>query len=323
VSPSPAKVKVVAEWVKPENLNELRVFLGFTNYYRKFVPSFSHIAQPLNDLTKKGAAYEWTSKCQTAFDTLKIILTSSPVLILPHTGETARFVLSTDASGFAIGAILLQDQGLGLQPVEYYARNMNAAEHNYPVHAQELLAIVAALKHWRHYLEGCAHFLVTTDHSTLTHFKTQASLSRRQAGWLETISPYFTNMDIPYRRGELNQSDGLSRQPELIPRHRPTNLPELFDQVIKWERDAVEKQFFSLNAVFTVEPPESFKQQILAGYTPEFVKGLPRFCTTAAGLYYMNTKIVVHADIKLRRSIMQHFHDELGHYGIVRLPMEA
>jgi hypothetical protein len=215
IAPSPAKVKVVAEWQRPKNLDELRVFLGFTNYYRKFVHRFSKIALPLNKLTKKGVDYKWTPECEEAFRTLRSALTLSPVLILPKTCPTTRFVVSTDSSGFAVSGILLQDQGNGLQPIEYYAKSMNAAEVRYPVHEQELFAVVSALRHWRHYLDGCECFLVATDHDTLKHFMTQKEMSKRQAGWLEVISPFANNMDIFYRKGETNLADGLSRRPDL------------------------------------------------------------------------------------------------------------
>jgi hypothetical protein len=144
IKPSPSKVKVIAEWQRPKDLKELRIFLGFTNYYRKFVPNFSRIAQPLNDLTKKDVEYKWTGRYQEAFLTLRHALMSDPVLVLPRTGEDAQFVLSTDSSGFALGAVLLQDHGKGLQPVENWARSMCKAERNYPVHEQELLAVIMA-----------------------------------------------------------------------------------------------------------------------------------------------------------------------------------
>ena len=100
-------------------------------------------------------AYDFTDKCKAAFRKLRAALMSEPVLILPQTGPTARFVISTDSSRFAISAVLLKDQGRGLQHLEYYARSMIVAEQKYPTHEQELLAVVEALRHWRCYLEGC------------------------------------------------------------------------------------------------------------------------------------------------------------------------
>ena len=166
-------------------------------------------------ISQKGVLYDWTPLCETAFRSLKQALISAPCLVLPNTGPEARFVLATDSSGFAIGSVLLQDQGRGLQPVEYYARNMIHTECKYPVHEQELLAIVRSIQHLRHYLEGCAHFLVVTDHSTIKHFMTQPQASRRQAGWIEILSPYANNMDIFYKKGVENMADGLSRRPDL------------------------------------------------------------------------------------------------------------
>jgi hypothetical protein len=109
ISPSPSKVKVVSEWERPKDLHELRVFLGFVNFYKKYIPNYSKVARPLNDFTKKGVLYEWTTLCETAFRSLKQALISAPCLVLPNTGPEARFVLATDSSGFAIGSVLLQD----------------------------------------------------------------------------------------------------------------------------------------------------------------------------------------------------------------------
>ena len=99
--------------------------------------------------------------------------------------------------------------------MEYYARSMIPAECKYHMHEQELLAIVRSIQHRRHYLEGCAHFLVVTDHSAIKHFMTQPQASRRQAGWIEILSPYANNMDIFYKKGVENMADGLSRRPDL------------------------------------------------------------------------------------------------------------
>ena len=131
-------------------------------------------------------------ECENAFQQLKHLLTTAPVLRTAKTGPTQEFVLSTDASQFGIGAVLLQkDENNDLRPVSYFAKSLNKAQRNYPVYDQELLAIVCAMKEYRHYLEGCQHITILTDHATLRHLPTQDSMGRRHTMFMQTLSPYF------------------------------------------------------------------------------------------------------------------------------------
>ncbi|CAJ0629008.1 14807_t:CDS:2 [Entrophospora sp. SA101] len=114
----------------------------------------------------------------------------------------------TNASDFAIGAVLSQDQGKGEQPVAYESRKLSPAELNYPVHEKELLAIVHAIKLWRPYLEG-QRFTVITGHASLEYIKSQTNLSQRQARWLEVLQA--TDFDVKYHPGKTNiVADALS-----------------------------------------------------------------------------------------------------------------
>ena len=120
--------------------------------------------------------------------------------------------MHTDASGFAIGAVLQQDQGKGLQPIAFMSKKMLDAETRYPVHEQELLAIINSLSNWRHYLSG-RKFIVKTDHKSLQYFKTQPMLSGRQSRWKDMIANF--DFDIEYIEGPTNAvADGLSRRPD-------------------------------------------------------------------------------------------------------------
>ena len=145
-----------------------------------------------------------------AFAELKHALTTTPVLATPDFAYP--FELYTDASQFAIGATLLQDQGNGLQPIAYESRKLNSAERNYPIHELELLAVIHALRTWRCYLEG-SKFRVNSDHLNLKYLTTQRNLSRRQARWLETLQQF--DLDIHYKAGSDNLADPLSRRPDL------------------------------------------------------------------------------------------------------------
>ena len=184
------KVRAIAAWPPPATVRDVRAFLGLTGFYRRFMRGYSDIALPLTRLTRTvtGSPFEWGPEQQSAFDELKRLAQTAPVLVLPD--PTLPYVLHTDASGFAIGAVLQQDQGEGLQPVAYFSQKMLDAETRYPVHEQELLAIVEALTTWQHYLKGAVGVRVLTDHRSLVHFQTQPMLSGRQVRWLETLSQF-------------------------------------------------------------------------------------------------------------------------------------
>ena len=206
------KVKGVADWPTPKNVGAIRSFLGTAGYYRKFIKDFSKLAAPINELTKEKVPWDWTPIHQTAFEALKTAMQTAPVLVLPD--PELPFVVHTDASGYATGAVLMQDQGKGLQPIAFMSKKMQDAETRYPVHEQELLAIILALKEWRVYLEGAKFRIkVMTDHKSLQFLKTQPQLSARQSRWKDIIARY--DFDIEYMKGELNPvADGLSRRPD-------------------------------------------------------------------------------------------------------------
>lgn len=171
------KVQSVASWPVPTTWKEVKAFLGLTGYYRKFVAGYSRVALPLTELTKNSQRFEWGAEQQKAFDQLKAQLTSAP--ILAHPDPSRQYILSSDASGFAIAAVLSQQQEDGTtRPVAYYSRKMSAAKKNYDVHDKELLAIVMAVKHWRCYLDGNPHpTKVLTDHKGLQWLNSKAELT--------------------------------------------------------------------------------------------------------------------------------------------------
>ncbi|CAI7766698.1 unnamed protein product [Closterium sp. NIES-54] len=160
----PKKLDTLKAWHPPTNITELQSFLGFVNYVRRFVPDMARLTAPLTDLLLKGVAFTWGEKEHAAFSTLKNVLYSPPVLRItdPH----RPFEVVTDASDIAIGAVVLQDFGSGLQPIAYESRKLHPPEKNYMIHDHEMLAIVHAFKVWRCYLTG-ADVTVRTDHKSL------------------------------------------------------------------------------------------------------------------------------------------------------------
>lgn len=226
VSTDPDKTKSIQDWPVPVDVKGIRSFLGIVSYYRRFIPRFATIAAPINHLLKKDVPFVWSSECQQAFELLKSRLLTAPVLVLPD--PSRPFTIATDASKVAIGGVLLQDHGLGLQPVEYISRTMIPAERNYPVGQQELLAIVYCCHAWQHFLKGADfnvalnqssdadpyRLVIHTDHRPLTHLLSQPNLTPRQARWLEFLAQ-FAPFRIQYVKGADNiVPDALSRRPD-------------------------------------------------------------------------------------------------------------
>ena len=214
----PTKVEAITKWPSPRNVTELQRFIGFANFYRRFINQFSSITRPLHELTKNDTPFIWSDKCEESFDRLKNMFTTAPILSIAD--PYRPFILECDCSDFALGAILSQHDKKGiLHPVAFLSRSLNKAERNYEIFDKELLAIVVAFREWRHYLEGNPHRLhaiVYTDHRNLESFMTTKQLTRRQARWAETLGCF--DFDIVFRPGHLSSKpDALSRRPDLAP----------------------------------------------------------------------------------------------------------
>ena len=155
----PIKVKATEDWPTPTDLHLLRSFLGFGNYYKDFIEDYSKLTRPLHDLTKKGTPWHWDDSHHTAFEALKEKFTSHPVLRNPDPNK--HYILDTDASLYAIGAMLSQDFTDGHHPIAYFSKSLLPVERNYDIYDWELLAIIYAVKAFRHLLLGARHkFLI-------------------------------------------------------------------------------------------------------------------------------------------------------------------
>jgi len=154
-------------------------FLGFANFYRRFIQDYSRVARPLTELRKKEQRKEWSwsLEAEAAFQELKKRFTTAP--ILAHFDAAKLVIIETDASDFAIGAVLSQrDNENRLHPVAFHSRKFQPAEINYEIHDKELLAVVDAFKHWRRYCEGATHQVqVYSDHQNLEYFTTTKVLN--------------------------------------------------------------------------------------------------------------------------------------------------
>ena len=197
------KIKAVVNWKPPRNVTDVRSFLGLADYYRRFVRVFSVIASPLTKLLRKGIKFEWTDKCQNSIEQLKRMLVEAPVLTQPTSGK--EYTLYNDASGISLGCVLIKDGKV----VAYASRQLKPHKQHYPTHDLELVAVVFALKIWRHYLYG-EKCRIYTVHKSLKYLITQKELNLRQRRWLELFKDY--DCIIDYHLGKANVVvDALSR----------------------------------------------------------------------------------------------------------------
>jgi len=208
IEAQPEKIKAVAEWPTPNNLHDLRSFLGLCGYYRRFVAGFSSVAAPLHALTRKGAVFKWTEDCNCAFRSLKHCLTTAPVLSLPT--DEGRYVLDTDASNVGLGAILSQTQEGEEKVIAYASRTLSRTERNYDTTKKELLAVKYGLKQYRQYLIG-RQFVVRTDHAALSWLRRTPEPMPQLARWLTFIEEF--TFEVQHRAGVKHQNaDALSRR---------------------------------------------------------------------------------------------------------------
>ena len=184
VRADPKKVQAVKDWEQPKDRAQLRRFLGFANFYRKFILNFSQVAAPLHALTSPSVPFEWNTKAEEAFSKLKTLFISAPVLTMPD--PSRQFVLEVDASDTGVGAVLSQraEKDQLLHPCAFFSCKLTPAEKNYDVGNRELLAVHEALKEWRHWLEGAIHpFVVLSDHKNLMYIRAAKRLCPRQSRW--------------------------------------------------------------------------------------------------------------------------------------------
>ena len=209
IKTDPKKIEVVTAWPKPENVQQVRAFVGFCSYYRRFIEKFSEIAKPLHKLTEKNQPFLWSPECDKAFETLKKSMVESP--ILAHLDFTKPFVLDTDASDTAIGGVLSQNIDGKERVIAFASRTLTKSERRYCVTRKELLALVHFVKYFRHYLYR-KDFTARTDHGSLRWLANFKNPEGQLARWLEILSSY--SMKIEHRPGRLHRNaDGLSRRP--------------------------------------------------------------------------------------------------------------
>lgn len=212
-----AKIDGISDWPTPKSVKDIQVFLGFANFYRRFIKNYSKIARPMMDLLCKDVPFLWTPSCQSSFDDLKKSFVTAPVLI--HANPSMPYFIETDSSDYARGAVISQNGEDGkLHPIAFQSKSLTPAERNYDIYDKELLAIISAFKDWRQYLEGASHLItVFTDHRNLETLMDTKILTCRQARWAEFIAHY--DFQIIYKEGKSNgKADALSRRADHLPK---------------------------------------------------------------------------------------------------------
>jgi RNase H-like domain found in reverse transcriptase/Integrase zinc binding domain len=320
ISMDAVKLGGIRDWPVSTTLKQTWSFLEFGNFYRKFISHYSELARPLNDLTKKDKKFEWTTKCQEAFDTMKKRFMEELVLLMPD--QSKPFQIESDTSKVATGTILTQLNSNGDQhPVAFLSKTFSETERKYEIYDRELLGIIWALKEWRHYIQGSGHTtIVYSNHKNLTYFRTAQKLNDRQARWSLYLSGFDLKL-IHLPGTKMVQSNALSRWPDygmdeqmeeedkvVLPDNLFINL--LDTELQEWILNRKELDLDIKNTIETLmeEGPISLKNNLqdwkieeIDGWKTIFFKG----------------KNYIPKDLELQRDIvkMYHNHEMAGHPG--------
>lgn len=249
IYPDPSKIESLNNYPTPQNADEVKRFVAFANYYRRFISKFAEIAYPLNALCKKDAVFLWTDECERAFQKLKQALISPKVLDYPDFSDNNTFTLQTDACKQGLGAILSNSNG---KVVAYASRNLKPAETRYPVIELELLAIVWSVRHFRPYLYG-KKFNIRTDHRPLIYLFNMTDPSSRLTKFRLFLEEY--DFEISYVPGRQNAAaDALSRIPL-----NSSHLKELHEHVVSVMTRAQTRRLRRGSTTTVVESPAEIR----------------------------------------------------------------
>jgi len=325
VEMDPVKVEGVAKWPVPRSKKEVQQFVGFINFYRRFIQDFSHIARPLYDITG-NTPWRWEEPQQKAFDELRRRITSTPILVLPTDDEPFR--IEADSSDYATGAVLsqLSKEDDKWHPVAFLSKSLNAVERNYEIYDKEMLAIIRALEEWRHFVEGARHNVeIWTDHRNLEYFMSAKKLNRRQARWSLYLSRF--DFNLHHRPGRtMGKPDALSRRPDHGNGSGDNDdvvllKPELFairaleGLAVEGEEKEIVQEIRKKNRTGEVEMQVAAAVKGLKGGNRRTMVGSE--WREENGLILFRNRIYVPRDAELRRRIVSQHHDSLiaGHPG--------
>jgi hypothetical protein len=285
VSTDPAKVEAITQWPTPKNVTQLRSFLGLAGYYRRFIKSFGITCRPLFDALKKDA-FHWSDKQDKAFQLLKTSMTQAPVLALPN--YSLPFVLEADASGYGIGAVLMQKG----QPIAFLSKSLGPKAAAWSTYDKEALAIIEAIKKWKHYFASSS-IIIRTDQQSLKHIQEQKLTEGIQHKLLIKLLGY--KFTVEYKKGKENKvADALSRVKYALQTLATTAaVPVWIKEVVNSYKQ--DKKCSDLIAELAIAPT-----------------GHPPYTLTSGVLRYKG-KILIGNNTDLRNSLLQAFHtSELG-----------
>ncbi|KAI1001697.1 hypothetical protein K3495_g6500 [Podosphaera aphanis] len=209
------KVAVIKNWKIPSTVKGVLSFLGFCNFYRRFIRDYGLIAKPLTRLTHRDSEFQISDECRGVFEELKNRIINAPVL--SHYDPKKESRVETDASDGVVAGVFSQlSEDNEWHPIAFFSKNMASTELNYEIHDREMLAIIRSLSHWRAELIGSTKKVeILTDHRALEYFMTTKSLNARQARWAEILAEF--NFLIRYRPGKANPAaDALSRRDQDV-----------------------------------------------------------------------------------------------------------
>ena len=317
----PDKVAVIKDWRPPRTVKGVQSFLGFCNFYRRFIRDYGKVAKPLTRLTKRDTPFVFDMDCTAAFEELKERLMSSP--ILSHYDQDKETMLETDASDGIVAGIMSQLHEDGeWHPVAYFSKTMAPAELNYQIHDKEMLAVIRSLSQWRAELQGSdSRIKILTDHKALEYFMTTKQLTSRQARWAEVLSQFF--FTIAYRPGRKNElADALSRREQDVGpqdkikaeiRNKPLLQPDQLDPRIQEELshpieiDNFMESMPLINSILDKNKTEDS----LAALRVEAEKGHPDL-TLEDGLLLYKSKLMVPDVDDLRTHLIREAHCQVS-----------
>ena len=316
VSPTAEKTTAILEWPRPKCLKEVRSFVGLANFYHRFVPRFADIAAPLSKLTGNQTVFKWEDEHEKAFNALKQSLSSPPVIAYPKQGDA--FTLTTDASDVGLGAVLSTTSG---SVVEHASRALTQEERKYATIEKECLAIVWAIRKFRHYLIG-APFVIQTDHKPLEWLessKSSRARSQRLERWSLELRAY--DFHIVHRPGSTNQhTDALSRRPVALVAVSPL-LDET--QIIQAQRaDPVLSTVITLLEQQTSPPCKGqwlkFPLKRYRQLWSQLILHNSILCRKIKPPSMTNSKLLIVVPYSLQNLFLKLAHDDSGHQGVDR-----
>ncbi|XP_019450597.1 PREDICTED: uncharacterized protein LOC109352871 [Lupinus angustifolius] len=290
VKPDPDKIQAMLEWPQPRSLTTLRGFLGLTGFYRKFVKHYATLAAPLTDLLKLQT-FKWTTEAQVTFQELKTAMSTTPVLQLPNFSKA--FVVETDASVVAIGAVLSQDR----HPVAFFSKKMTLRMQHASAYVREMFAVTESVKKWRQYLIG-RQFYIYTDQQSLKYLMTQGLHTPEQQKWATKLIGF--DYEIKYRTGTSNRVvDALSRchsEESTTCFSMSSSFPTILEQIRAYYSSSCGQQFIHK---LVSEAAQSSKFHI------------------SQGLVFFQNRIFIPDTADLRVTLLKEFHEapSAGHSG--------